>query len=391
MKGTSLKSASISYGLRGLVACSAFAFAAVASAQTSWTGLGFSSYYWFDSGNWTAGIPNASTDAQIFGTATFTPQASIDTGETAATNSLSVLDAYVNVGGTLNVNGNFSLNTSSYYSQVDVGGAGSMANIGTLGSSIVTENGTGSASATIVAQSTGVMNINAFSFEESGYAFLDTWSNSATSINATDHILLGSSLSNIGGTVSLTAPQITFGSGYLVATNTGTINLNAGMGTSALTVNHGTFQVLSANLFEGGNFYSDWFVNTANSNLYFGYDSLGNATSSISFINGQSTVYLMNDQTFINGDLYNGGVIQLGTYTQSGGALTISGSLHDVGANTAISFYNGANVKIGGDYIAGDSGLQVPGGTEVWGGSSVQIAGNLELNHGSAFFIQDLD
>ena len=71
--------------------------------------------------------------------------------------------------------------------------------------------------------------------------------------------------------------------------------------------------------------------------------------------------------------------------------MTISGSLHDVGANTAISFYNGANVKIGGDYIAGDSGLQVPGGTEVWGGSSVQIAGNLELNHGSAFFIQDLD
>lgn len=375
-----MKNRNIRFVKSSLIALS-LAAAALSAAQDNWTGG--SSTDWNDGGNWSFGSAPFSTDDATVITAPF--PILINGSESAHAHNLTLQDSYLTVGGSLNATGDISILSSSGGTNLEVGGLGAVANLGSS-TSTINVSFSGGFAPSITATSAGTLNFISNNFtSDSASNFSVATSNASMSFTGATSIAFGSSMGNFGGQLSYDSANLQFTSGSSLTSWGGTVLLNELAVPGATTLNNGTLTFSGANLYEAGDFDTEWFLNTANSSLYFGYDSLGNPSTPITFTNGLSTALFANDILKINGNVENSGLFQMGDYTNSGGSVTITGSVHNTGSQASMSFENGNATTIGGNFSGDNSG-----GAEVWGSSIVHINGNINLETAGRFFVQDL-
>jgi hypothetical protein len=340
-------------------------------ADTTWQLPAGTPGDWFNSGNWSAGLPNSSTNADIFdgGTAQITSDAAtVDT--LAVGNGLSETGTLDLSGGTLTAV-SLQLNAGGFFNET-----GGTFNVDTLNNSINASNFNWTA---------GTLNVTNGSVE------IDN------SVNAN----LAASLT-LGPSQSLSAPDEIvgwYGTGTLVQSG-GTNAINGGTdhglqvgaaggsngmytlsGTGALTVNG--YEIIG--YFGNGTFSQTGGTNTVMAGtlnyIDIGYSAGTNGTYSL----GGTGVLSNGYQEVV-------GVFGTGTFNQSGGTNTITGGndlcLASNGGSTGNFTLSGGSTMVGGNAYVGGSfaGSGGKGTLTVSGSGALSVNGTLTAydGHGSA-------
>jgi uncharacterized repeat protein (TIGR01451 family) len=384
----------------------AFALPAVAGAQTLWTGTTGS---WFDAGNWSAGVPGASTDARIDNAGT------CQIASTGASAHSVLLGYDVPDSGTLDVGSNATLDVAADLA-VGYGGTGALAIgggaivndvSGEIGYTIASESGA-HGDATVdgagtqwnhayelyVGYGTGTLSITNGATVHNVYGYLGFFaespghSNGAATIDGTNSTWINDASLHIGdsGTGAVTVS----GGGALV-NGEGDLGFNFGSDGTATITGAGSTWVTNGFFYVGNNGNGTLHVENGgivNSLGSFGYMSWAAASTSLATIDGPGSTWTNVNGFYLGFDgaatlaITNGGSMQNGTFANVGfspgasGTLTVSGAGSVFGTGGALSIGGNVGGPGGtGSLAVDDGGFISASAVNIWNTGSLSLDG----------------
>lgn len=415
------------------VAALALALPALAGAQTIWTGATGS---WFDAGNWSAGVPDASADARIDNTGTCQIAS---TGAAARTINLGydVPDS-----GTLDVGSNATLDVTADIS-VGYGGNGAfaidggaivndysaeigytIADTGTHGDATVDGPGTAwnHAYELYVGYGVGTLTITNGASVHNVYGYLGYYaefpghSSGTATIDGTGSIWTNDASLHIGdGGTGI----VTVSNGGALVNGEGDLGFNFGSDGTATVTGAGSGWTTNGFFYVGNNGNGTLHVEdggAVNSLGGFGYMSWASSSTSTATIDGPGSTWTNANGFYVGFGgaatlaITNGGTMQNGTFANvgfspgasgtvsvsgtgsvfgTGGALSIGGNISGPGGTGALIVTDGGAISASALNVWNTGTMHVDGAASI-DAATVSIDGTIDVGTGGAMIDGDL-
>jgi uncharacterized repeat protein (TIGR01451 family) len=398
------------YGAARLAAL-VFALPALAGAQTLWTGTTGS---WFDGGNWSAGVPDASADARV------------DNGGTCQIASAGAVAHSVLLGfdtpdsGALALDGDGTLDVAADFA-VGYGGNGTLSIAGgaivndysgEVGYTIASESGV-HGDATVdgagsvwnhayelyVGYGTGTLSITNGATVHDVYGYLGYFpespghSSGTATIDGSGSIWVNDASLHIGDSGT---GEVTIRNGGTLVNGEGDLGFNFGSDGTATVTGAGSSWITNGYIYVGNNGDGTLHIEdggAVHSLGSFGYLSWASASTSSATIDGAGSMWTNANGFYLGFDgtatlaITNGGMMQNGTFANVGfspgasGALTVSGPGSVFGTGGALSIGGNVSGPGGtGSLAIGDGGAVTAAAVNVWNTGALSLDGAASID-----------